>query len=300
MSSLPLVSLCIFTYNQSSYIEDALMGAIGQTYENLEIIVSDDCSRDDTYEKVCAFFRDYEGPHQIILNRNRTNLGIKEHYNKVVYEIAKGDILVMAAGDDVSMPDRVAYSVDFFRSYPEIQSLHYRSLQVDKNLKPLDQNQYASEGMYTILTLDDYVHVGSEFWLYSGDSRAIRRSLVEKFPKLQCCNNEDLPTFVRALILGPTALIRKPFVLRRIDGNNTSLVLRFKQEGKGLAKQLYQDVAFALNRQYITTEVAMLLYKKVDNIIIDMKFIDMRRIFPPIIYLYKAIIILPRWFAKLF
>ena len=300
MNSSPLISFCILTYNQSLYIEDALKGAINQTYEHLEIIVSDDGSKDDTYDKICRFFRDYKGPHRIILNKNETNLGIREHYNKVVYDIARGDIIIIAAGDDVSLPNRASYSVEFFRRHPEVQSLHFRSLQVNSVLEPLDTNRTMCKGMYTIMTLDDYVQSGSEFWLFSGDSRALRRNVVEKFPRLEICKNEDLPTFIRSIMLGPTAMIREPYVLRRIDGNNTSLILRFNQEGKNLSKQLYNDVAYALSNHYVTKEAAIELYKKIDNVIVDMKFIDVRRIFPPIIYLYKAFVILPRMFAKLF
>ena len=300
MNSSPLISFCILTYNQSLYIEDALKGAINQTYEHLEIIVSDDGSKDDTYDKICRFFRDYKGPHRIILNKNETNLGIREHYNKVVYDIARGDIIIIAAGDDVSLPNRASYSVEFFRRHPEVQSLHFRSLQVNSVLEPLDTNRTMCKGMYTTMTLDDYVQSGSEFWLFSGDSRALRRNVVEKFPRLEICKNEDLPTFIRSIMLGPTAMIREPYVLRRIDGNNTSLILRFNQEGKNLSKQLYNDVAYALSNHYVTKEAAIELYKKIDNVIVDMKFIDVRRIFPPIIYLYKAFVILPRMFAKLF
>ena len=48
MNETPLVSICIPTYNGDLYIKECLNSAINQTYENIEIIISDDNSQDDT------------------------------------------------------------------------------------------------------------------------------------------------------------------------------------------------------------------------------------------------------------
>jgi len=72
----PLVTFALFAYNQGKYIRQAVEGALAQTYENLEIIISDDASPDKTFEIMQELVRDYSGPHKIILNRNERNLGI--------------------------------------------------------------------------------------------------------------------------------------------------------------------------------------------------------------------------------
>lgn len=46
----PLVTFALFAYNQEQYIREAVEGAFSQTYKPLEIILSDDCSRDRTFE----------------------------------------------------------------------------------------------------------------------------------------------------------------------------------------------------------------------------------------------------------
>ena len=48
----PLISFLLLTYNQENYIQDAINGALAQTYSPLEIIISDDCSTDGTYKKI--------------------------------------------------------------------------------------------------------------------------------------------------------------------------------------------------------------------------------------------------------
>lgn len=99
-------SLFIITYNQERFIKSALESAFAQTYGNLEIIISDDCSIDNTWNNIQALVGDYRGPHTIKINRNPANLGIVGNFNLCV-EMSTGELLVAQAGDDRSMPDRV-------------------------------------------------------------------------------------------------------------------------------------------------------------------------------------------------
>jgi glycosyltransferase involved in cell wall biosynthesis len=293
----PLVSFCILTYNQEKYIKDAINGAINQDYNPMEIIISDDHSTDKTYSIIKNMIKSYRGTHQIIFNENTRNIGIRNHFNKVVYELAHGDIIEVAAGDDVSLPQRTQTTVNFFEKNPEVKSLHYKSLQVDKNLKPLPYNNKISEGLNTIITLEDYL--SSKMWLYSGDSRAFRKEVIDKFPPLTISHNEDLPTFIRSIILGPTALIRQPLVWRRIDGNNVSLTLHKKQEGKDLFIQLTNDMIFSLQKGYITKEEYIRLNKKIKNIWIDMKFYDLSMLFPHLMKIYNKLMHIPHKIIEL-
>ncbi|TIC83442.1 glycosyltransferase family 2 protein [Crenobacter intestini] len=109
----PKVSFLIITYNQEHLVEDALRGAVSQDYDNLEIIVSDDCSSDATFEKIKAFFDNYDGPHQVVVNRNETNKGIGSNLN-VAVSLSSGDLIFVSAGDDVSLPNRVSSVVRFW------------------------------------------------------------------------------------------------------------------------------------------------------------------------------------------
>ena len=105
ISQAPLVSFVLLTFNQEMYIEEAVKAALQQTYEPLEIIISDDVSTDRTFEIAKAVVDEYRGAHRVILRRNAANMGINPHINFAVKE-AKGEFVVIAAGDDVSLPDR--------------------------------------------------------------------------------------------------------------------------------------------------------------------------------------------------
>lgn len=103
----PLVTLALFTYNQEAYAEEALQAALAQTYSPLEIIVSDDCSTDGTFNLIQQLASAYDGPHRVVVRRNDRNLGFIRHVCEVVRG-AHGELIFAAAGDDVSVPERVA------------------------------------------------------------------------------------------------------------------------------------------------------------------------------------------------
>ena len=106
----PLVSFIVVAYNQDKYIKEAVLGAFSQTYQPLEIILSDDGSSDLTFEIMQDMVEKYVGPHKIILNKNKKNVGLVSHINNIC-EMSSGEIIILAAGDDISLPQRSERSV---------------------------------------------------------------------------------------------------------------------------------------------------------------------------------------------
>ena len=94
-AEMPLITLALFAYNQERYIKKAVKGVLAQDYKNLEIIMSDDASNDATFQIMKKVVADYRGPHKVILNRNKSNLGIAGHVNRV-FELSSGEIVIMA------------------------------------------------------------------------------------------------------------------------------------------------------------------------------------------------------------
>jgi glycosyltransferase involved in cell wall biosynthesis len=94
--NFPKVTIMIPTYNQELYIGDAIKSALAQDYENLEVIVSDDCSNDKTGEIALSFCSD----KRLKYYRNEKNLGRVGNYHKTLYDYATGDWVVNLDGDD--------------------------------------------------------------------------------------------------------------------------------------------------------------------------------------------------------
>ena len=110
ISIKPLVTISMMTYNQEKYVRDAVRGVLSQTYEPLEIVISDDHSTDRTWDIINEEVEAYKkagGIHKnIILNRNEKNLGIAMHAQKAA-SFKHGEIIVGNGGDDISLPNRV-------------------------------------------------------------------------------------------------------------------------------------------------------------------------------------------------
>src|SRR5262245_38134085 len=112
----PLVTFYVMAYNQERFIREAVEGALRQTYSPLEIVLSDDCSTDATFTNIQEMVKEYTGPHRVVLNQNPRNLGISGHLNRIL-QLAQGELIVAADGDDVSLPERAARFVEAWLSH---------------------------------------------------------------------------------------------------------------------------------------------------------------------------------------
>lgn len=270
----PLASFCMVAYNEEKFIVDAINAAFAQDYPNLEIIMSDDCSSDRTYEIMEEMAAAYNGPHKVILNRNNPNLGPRENFNKVLYELAHGEYLFIAAGDDISRIDRVSTCVDLMEKHPEVMSMSIASKHIDEvgNEIPLGNWNQISSGKYSIYTLADYISY--EFYLFSGDSRVLRRKVIDAFPPLQFSYAEDTMLFVRSFLLGSVAYLREPLVSYRQRQNSIMWKSRKKKKTKDdirrfketSYKQLKADFDLAVKNDYLTSAEAPFVEWKIEQL----------------------------------
>ena len=105
-------------YNQEAFIREAIMGALAQDQDRLEIILSDDGSSDRTYAIMQTEANSYRGSHTVILNRNPHNLGIVHHVNRL-FELASSEFIIFCHGDDISLPAScLKYVAGLYRKKP--------------------------------------------------------------------------------------------------------------------------------------------------------------------------------------
>ena len=151
----PLVSILLIAFNQEAVIADAVRGVLAQTYEPLEILISDDASHDKTFEIIEATVRDYTGPHSVSINRNAQNAGISGHLSALATR-AKGELLFVAAGDDVSAPERCARVVDFWLAHDRRPDLIATDL-VDMDGSGQTHERLAPTELDTYRSFDDWL-----------------------------------------------------------------------------------------------------------------------------------------------
>lgn len=209
---LPLVTFALITFNQEQYVEEAIRGALAQTYEPLEIIISDDTSSDRTYEVITRVMAQYEGPHKILMHRNSTNLGLIAHVNSVCQK-ASGRLIVVAAGDDISSADRVAEHVRVFtESDGPVHSIHSSVIRIDLTGREghlwrppiLKSGSAPEEILFSLQTVFGATHSWS-------------KEVFERFGPIKVRQTyEDLVMVFRASLLGGVRYIDKPLVRYRI------------------------------------------------------------------------------------
>lgn len=130
----PLISVALMTYNQERYVKEALQSVLNQTYANIEIIVSDDCSQDGTWDvvqKEVNAYRANGSVHDIIvLNRNASNMGVARHFELILSK-CHGEFVVCQAGDDASFPERVELIVEAIKSKPGVAIVYHEGVCID-------------------------------------------------------------------------------------------------------------------------------------------------------------------------
>lgn len=101
MGELPLISVCVITYNHERYILDCLEGIISQDYPNIELIISNDASSDHTDAKITSFIGKFEQSTTIKVKYfNQTkNLGICPNL-KFALDQCTGEFIALCEGDD--------------------------------------------------------------------------------------------------------------------------------------------------------------------------------------------------------
>lgn len=119
------ISICIPQYNRAPLLEKALKMLENQTYDNIEIVVSDDCSQDDTIERISNLAKTFRFP--IILGTNEKNTGYDRNYRKCI-ELATGEYAFVIGNDDtIYDKNSIQYLVDFLKenNFPDIGYSNY-------------------------------------------------------------------------------------------------------------------------------------------------------------------------------
>ncbi len=113
MTSAPLVSIAIISYNNEDYISECIESCLDQTYENIEIIIADDASTDNSIKIINEYALLY--PSKIRTIYSKTNCGLSPNFNKAA-RASKGKWIKYIASDDLLVSDCIEnYIREIFR-----------------------------------------------------------------------------------------------------------------------------------------------------------------------------------------
>ena len=106
-------SLLIMCYNHEKYIEEAIQSALAQTYENIEVIICDDCSTDNSWGIIQLFLPKLQKRfNRVVAFRNSCNMGLVKSFNKMIEE-TRGTVIFCLSGDDMMAEN---YSADIMQA----------------------------------------------------------------------------------------------------------------------------------------------------------------------------------------
>jgi glycosyltransferase involved in cell wall biosynthesis len=213
MTERSLVTFALFAYNQEQYIREAVQGALDQTYSPLEIILSDDCSSDHTYEIMKDMASDYKGPHRVVLRRNNENLGVCAHVN-AVFEESEGEVIVVAGGDDISFPFRVRKVIEVWGK-TGASALYSAATIIDHD--SCDIGIWGVPKDIAKVRIDDSYR---KFEFY-GAGAAYKKIIFKKFGRLPTDTiNEDDNLAFRAALMGGVGYINESLLAYRQHDTN--------------------------------------------------------------------------------
>ena len=112
MTKEALVSVVVITYNSAGFVTETLDSIAAQTYPRIELVVSDDCSRDNTVEVVREWIRENESRFEnCVVRAGEENMGIPKTLNAGI-RCAGGKYIKIIAGDDLLRPECIRVNVD--------------------------------------------------------------------------------------------------------------------------------------------------------------------------------------------
>jgi glycosyltransferase involved in cell wall biosynthesis len=208
MKSLPRVSALINNYNYARFLPEALNSALSQDYPNLEVVVVDDGSTDDSVQIINQYAERY--PNKIV-PVFKANGGQASAYNAGV-ERATGDIFCFLDSDDVWLPRKVRTVV---RAHRQHAFVHHPVL---KNGQPnFIPRQPEYDRQYLLQRF------GFEYVISPSSGLSIRRDLASQiFPipesGLEIC--ADIFMRLAATYLGGIGTVPQPLTFYRIHGKN--------------------------------------------------------------------------------
>jgi glycosyltransferase involved in cell wall biosynthesis len=213
---VPLTAVLI-TYNQIRVVEQALQSVLAQTYP-LQLIVSDDASRDGTAAMLHGLLEHYRGPHAVTLRTSRRNLGVVGNQNAAL-SLAEGELIMLCEGDDVSQSERA-------------DRLVQRYLELDRTVGALGSSiRIISEQGEPRRVVSwprlrgDAATLARHAWPVHGCTLALRRDCISDFGSItHGLISGDIAMWVRAAFLerGGLAQVPEPLVDYRMHAENVS------------------------------------------------------------------------------
>lgn len=225
-------------YRHELYVQDCLKSIMAQTYQNIELIVCDDCSPDASFQKILEMKDVLERRFtKVILIQNEKNQGVTKNLNKMI-QLSSGEYIKDIASDDMLMPNCIEDLVDYIESNP-CDIAYSNCWLIDDSIHWKPEDIYLKKTFYDEVPKSGYGLTGSicEYNFISSPAAIYPRKTFEKYGLYdESLMIEDYEYMLRVSVDGKFGYLDKKTIYYRVseeslshfDGSDESLV-RFRK-----------------------------------------------------------------------
>lgn len=239
MTTKPLVTIVTSCFNQGAYLDDYFKGLLAQTYLNIELIIHDDGSSDDSWEKICAYKPALEERYTRVICERCANIGYSRQLACLLKK-ATGKYFCILDSDDYYLPDKIAENVAFLETNPDYGFVHseHHLIEGDKLIENINR-----QSQIPIKTGKVFEHILSHYFIRSV-AACCRTDLLKKWVDFESYYEKgyvtpDEPYFLELSTHTLFGYIDKPLACYRVLPES---MCHFKDPGKKhrFAKGVYR------------------------------------------------------------
>lgn len=290
MSQNKLVSVICLCFNHEKFVTETLQSVLNQTYNNIELIILDDSSQDNSVHKIEKWLTNNPG---ILFIKNKKNLGVTKSFNKALH-YAKGDYVIDLAADDLLLPNCIALQLKTFHE-SDIKNLGV----VYGNAELIDENGKFSSYYFPVDSSKKVLEKRKTGNIYksilSGGNSICSVTAMYKKEVYEQLNGydenlvyEDLDFWIRASIIFNFDFVDDILVQKRIVNNSLGTNFNVKSENSNKINYstfLILLKAFKLNKfkeedKLLLKRVhhEMILNLKLKNYVLFLKLLKLKTI----------------------
>ena len=257
---MDLISVCIPTYNSEKYIEECINSVLSQTYQNIEIIVSDNNSQDNTLKVIKSL-----NIENIKININKNNVGMVENFN-ILSRLANGHYIKFLCSDDKLEKTALELSVRPFKEHKNLVLVATAKSVIDadsqtifKKISNLNTGVHSGEKIINKILYSSRNPVGEpSAVLVRKDIFKIVNGFKSYFPMTL-----DIDFWISVLKHGDLYFINDPLASFRVHKDSYSIQKQANKEHRYWIKSKKQDSYInSFQYVYILTKFRIINYIK--------------------------------------
>ena len=257
INSYPTISIITPSFNQGKFIEETIKSVVEQEYPNLEYVIKDARSTDNSLKIIQKYAAKYP---KIIKWVSKEDKGQTDGINQGI-KMATGEIIAYLNSDDLYLPNTFQTVAEYFTQHPEAQWVTGDYFIIDEEGRKIQsfvatyKRLLRRNPTFTKLAIANYIIQPSTFW---------RRSMMKKIgtfdASLRYCMDYDY--WMRAINQSPPHVINRHFSLFRIhqaSKGGTQYKRQFEEEHRVLKR--YTSNSFLLSLHKLHAAAIILAYQ---------------------------------------